>query len=139
MKLMNIADEGAQYKWQLYDLYDKAFPEQEKKPLQVMEQLAADGKMEMLALVDEDEFAGLAINLIDEEQNRALLDYYAIAPEKRNGGYGSKGLEVLLERFKIINIFLRLKHRMKKQRMQKNVREEKRFICEMVLKRPVCL
>ena len=130
MKLMNIADEGAQYKWQLYDLYDKAFPEQEKKPLQVMEQLAADGKMEMLALVDEDEFAGLAINLIDEEQNRALLDYYAIAPEKRNGGYGSKGLEVLLER---------LKHRMKKQRMQKNVREEKRFICEMVLKRPVCL
>ena len=48
MKLMNIADEGAQYKWQLYDLYDKAFPEQEKKPLQVMEQLAADGKMEML-------------------------------------------------------------------------------------------
>ena len=54
----------------------------------------------MLALVDEDEFAGLAINLIDEEQNRALLDYYAIAPEKRNGGYGSKGLEVLLERFK---------------------------------------
>ena len=100
MKLMNIADEGAQYKWQLYDLYDKAFPEQEKKPLQVMEQLVADGKMEMLALVDEDEFAGLAINLIDEEQNRALLDYYAIAPEKRNGGYGSKGLEVLLERFK---------------------------------------
>ena len=48
MKLMNIADEGAQYKWQLYDLYDKAFPEQEKKPLQVMEQLTADGKMECL-------------------------------------------------------------------------------------------
>ena len=32
MKLVNIADEGAKYKWQLYDLYDKAFPEQEKKP-----------------------------------------------------------------------------------------------------------
>ena len=29
-----------------------------------------------------------------------IMDYYAIAPEKRNGGYGSKGLEVLLERFK---------------------------------------
>ena len=46
MKLVNIADEGAKYKWQLYDLYDKAFPEQEKKPLQVMENLVADGKME---------------------------------------------------------------------------------------------
>ena len=32
MKLVNIADEGAKYKWQLYDLYDKAFPEQEKSP-----------------------------------------------------------------------------------------------------------
>ena len=53
MKLVNIADEGAKYKWQLYDLYDKAFPEQEKKPLQVMENLVADGKMEMLAMVDE--------------------------------------------------------------------------------------
>ena len=61
MKLVNIADEGAKYKWQLYDLYDKAFPEQEKKPLQVMENLVADGKMEMLAMVDEDEFVGLGI------------------------------------------------------------------------------
>lgn len=100
MKLMNIADDGVQYKWQLYDLYDKAFPEQEKKPLQIMENLVVDNRMEMLAMVDEDEFVGLAINLIDVEQNRALLDYYAIVPEKRNGGYGSKGLEVLLDRFK---------------------------------------
>ena len=90
MKLVNIADEGAKYKWQLYDLYDKAFPEQEKKPLQVMENLVADGKMEMLAMVDEDEFVGLAINLIDAEQDRALLDYYAIVPEKRNYGYGGR-------------------------------------------------
>ena len=100
MKLVNIADEGAKYKWQLYDLYDKAFPEQEKKPLQVMENLVADGKMEMLAMVDEDEFVGLAINLIDAEQDRSLLDYYAIVPEKRNYGYGSRGLEALLKKFK---------------------------------------
>ena len=32
MKLMNIADEGAQYKWQLYDLYDKAFPGKKATP-----------------------------------------------------------------------------------------------------------
>ncbi len=135
MKLMNIADEGAKYKWQLYDLYDKAFPEQEKKPLQVMEHLVADGKMEMLVLVDEDEFAGLAINLIDEEQNRALLDYYAIAPEKRNGGYGSKGLEVLLERFKNYKYIFEIEtQNEKKRRMQKNVREEKHFILRNGLK-----
>ena len=135
MKLMNIADEGAQYKWQLYDLYDKAFPEQEKKPLQVMEQLAADGKMEMLALVDEDEFAGLAI------KSRIELFWTIMQSHLRNEMVvmEAKVWKCFWSALKIINIFLRLKHRMKKQRMQKNVREEKRFICEMVLKRPVCL
>ena len=96
MKLVNIADEGAKYKWQLYDLYDKAFPEQEKKPLQVMENLVADGKMEMLAMVDEDEFVGLAINLIDAEQDRALLDYKAENAEerkKRKAFYLRNGLQ----------------------------------------------
>ena len=98
MKLMNIADEGMRYKSQLYELYEMAFPEQEKKPLHVMEQLVEDGKMEMLAIVDGDEFVGLAINMLSG--NCALLDYYAIIPEKRSGGYGSKGLEVLLVHFK---------------------------------------
>ena len=37
---------------------------------------------------------------LDAEQDRALLDYYAIAPEKRNYGYGSRGLEALLKKFK---------------------------------------
>lgn len=97
MKLINIADEGMRYKSQLYELYDTAFPEQEKKPLHVMEQLVEDGKMEMLAMVDGDEFVGLAINMLSG--NCALLDYYAIIPEKRSGGYGSKGLEVLLVHF----------------------------------------
>lgn len=98
MKLMNIADEGIQYKEQLYKLYEEAFPEQEKKPLQVMERLVKEDKMEMLAMVDEDEFVGLAVNMISGK--RALLDYYAIVSEKRNDGYGSKGLKILLSYFK---------------------------------------
>ena len=94
---MNIANEGMQYKAQLYELYEEAFPEQEKKPLQVMEKLAEDGRMEILAMVEDDEFVGLAVNMLSG--NRGLLDYYAIAPEKRNGGYGSRGLEILLAHF----------------------------------------
>lgn len=97
MKLMNTAYEGMKYKEQLCKLYEEAFPEQEKKPWQVIEKLVMDGRMELLAMVDKDEFIGLAINMISG--NRALLDYYAITPEKRGGGYGSRGLEVLLDRF----------------------------------------
>ncbi len=104
-----------------------------------MEQLAADGKMEMLALVDEDEFAGLAINLIDEEQNRALLDYYAIAPEKRNGGYGSKGLEVLLERFKNYKYIFEIETQDEKAENAEERKRRKAFYLRNGLKRPVCL
>ena len=43
---MNIADEGAGYKAQLYELYDNAFPEQEKKPLNVF-----DGKITLIILI----------------------------------------------------------------------------------------
>ena len=51
----------------------------------------------------------------------------------------SKGLEVLLERFKNYKYIFEIETQDEKQRMQKNVREEKHFICEMVLKRLVCL
>ena len=118
MKLMNIADEGAGYKAQLYELYDNAFPEQEKKPLHVMEQLVDDGKMEMLAMVDGDEFVGLAINMISGD--RALLDYYAIAPEKR-------GWKSFLRILRTRNISLRSRHRMRKRKMQRSVDGEKLF------------
>ena len=107
MKLVNIADEGAKYKWQLYDLYDKAFPEQEKKPLQVMENLVADGKMEMLAMVDEDEFVGLAINLIDAEQDRALLDIMQLYRRKEITDMEAGDWRHYLKSSKIINIFLK--------------------------------
>ena len=83
MKLMNIADEGAKYKWQLYDLYDKAFSGTGEKAPAGNGNLVADGKMEMLAMVDEDEFVGLAINLIDAEQDRALLDYMRCTGETK--------------------------------------------------------
>lgn len=130
MKLVNIADEGAKYKWQLYDLYDKAFPEQEKKPLQVMENLVADGKMEMLAMVDEDEFVGLAINLIDAEQDRSLLDYYAIVPEKRNYGYGSRGLEALLKKFKNHKYIFEIETQDEKQENAEERKKERLFTSE---------
>ena len=40
---------------------------------------------------------------------------------------------------KIRSIFLKLRHRTKRLKMQKNVKGEKPFICEMDLKKQVCL
>ena len=98
MELKNILKNGTEFKEQVYMLYEEAFPAEEKKPISLMEHLAEKGQMELFAATDQDEFVGLAFNMMDG--NTALLDYFAVSPEKRNGGYGSKSLKLLLERFR---------------------------------------
>lgn len=98
MQLKNIYKDGRKFEKNVCELYEEAFPESEKKPWTVMEELVKQNKMEILAIEKEDEFIGLAINLIDGET--ALLDYFAIDPEKRNCGYGGDCIRTLLEKFR---------------------------------------
>lgn len=97
MELLNIQTDGKEYRKQVFELYEEAFPEEEKKPQALMEELAGQGKMELLAAVEDGEFIGLAMNMM--HGNTALLDYLAIAPDHRCGGYGSRTVQALLERF----------------------------------------
>lgn len=54
--------------------------------------------MEILRLTDDTgAFIGLAISIF--YKNLVLLDYLAIAPHKRGGGYGSQALSLLRERY----------------------------------------
>ena len=52
MQFADIFGDGSQYREQVYALYEEAFPEEEKKPLALMEDLVRQGKMEMLAVTD---------------------------------------------------------------------------------------
>lgn len=97
MEFLDILTDGKKYKEQVYALYEAAFPPEEKKPLSMMETLAEQRKMELLAIVEEGEFVGLAMNMLSEKA--ALLDYFAIAADKRSGGYGSRAVRMLQERF----------------------------------------
>lgn len=97
MEFLNLLEEGKDYREMFYSLYQSAFPEQEKKPFSLLEQLSREGKMEMFVLTEGNEFLGLAINMVSK--GVALLDYFAITPQKRSGGYGGKALQKLLERY----------------------------------------
>lgn len=109
MKLYDVFKDGKKYKEKVYELYQEAFPEEEKKPVGMLEELAKRGMLEILAVVDDEgaeRFVGLAINMTEPsskapegEKETALLDYFAISPDVRGGGYGSKALKLLLERF----------------------------------------
>lgn len=85
------------YREQVWTLYEQAFPPEEKKPRELMEKLQAEGKMELLAITEQGEFLGLAMNMLSGKG--ALLDYFAISEKKRSGGYGSRAVRMLQERF----------------------------------------
>ena len=48
--------------------------------------------------MENEEFLGLAINMMAGDT--ALLDYFAVSPDSRGGGIGSRSLQLLLERFR---------------------------------------
>lgn len=96
MEFLNVYKDGEIYREQVFDLYERAFPAEEKKPRAMMEALCEAGKMEILALAEEGEFVGLAVDIFSEEA--AILDYFAIVPEKRGGGCGSRAVQALVKR-----------------------------------------
>lgn len=80
------------------ELYEDAFPESEKKPFGIILDRRKLGTVEVLALIDEGgEFSGLAITAVNCEL--VLLDYFAIAPEKRGRGIGAQALKMLQKRY----------------------------------------
>lgn len=63
--------------------------------------------MELLAIENEkEEFVGLAIMV--RYQDLALLDYFAIIPEKREGGIGSAAFQMLRKRYADKRFFLEI-------------------------------
>lgn len=98
MEFLDILKEGKGYRKEVFSLYQAAFPEEEKKPEELLLALAGQGKMELLAVAENGEFLGLMMNMLSP--GTALLDYFAIAPDKRSGGYGGRAIRKMLECFK---------------------------------------
>ena len=83
MELKNIQKEGTEYREAVHALYEEAFPEIERKPFSLMEELSARGKMEMLAVVEDGAFLGLAINMMAEKNGPSGLFRHFPAAEGR--------------------------------------------------------
>ncbi|MBQ8663819.1 MAG: GNAT family N-acetyltransferase [Eubacterium sp.] len=81
----------------VYELYIDAFPEIERKPISLIEEKVAEGSSEVFSIMDGDEFVGFAIYVIGRDL--VLLDFFAILPEKRCGGYGSKVFPLLMSQY----------------------------------------
>lgn len=82
---------------EIENLYESAFPVCERKPFRAMVERINHG-VEMLGIEEDGEFVGLAIVLVTD--TIALLDYFAILPEKRGNGIGGRALAKLRERYR---------------------------------------
>lgn len=90
----------------ILDLYQKSFPESERKPFSVIQRKAAMGSMEILLLKEDGRRVGFAITAM--EGPLVLLDYFAIAPRNRGQGLGSEALMLLRELYSDKLFFLEI-------------------------------
>lgn len=79
-------------------LYRSAFPLGERKPFSFLLRKHRRGEGEIFAIEGDDGvFLGLANTLFYKDM--VMLDYFATAPEQRNGGIGTQVLHMLMERY----------------------------------------
>ncbi len=96
MKLIDAVCNG--YFDRVMNLYDTAFPADEKKPWQMILDKRREGFTEIYAIVSDDgEFLGEMIAV--KSENIVLLDYFAISPDHRGNGIGSEALKLLFDKY----------------------------------------
>ena len=86
-------------------LYMTAFPEEERRPFSIIQNRTEEGKSDVWMLEDED-FAGLAITMNGDDI--VILDFFAIADEKRGCGYGSIALKELQDMYRDYRFILEI-------------------------------
>lgn len=87
-------------------LYKKAFPKNERKPFSVIKKMSKKGKSDILYFVDGEGFAGFATTI--NGKSEILVDYLAIAEDKRGQGKGKKAVGLILEKYKHLGVFLEI-------------------------------
>ncbi len=82
----------------IHALYQRAFPISERKPFSMILRKQKEGSMEILSIEhDSGEFLGLAVLIHYHDLH--LLDYFAVSPDCRGQGVGSKALGLLQARY----------------------------------------
>jgi len=95
---MNMRKATGLMQWlRIYQLYRSAFPVSERQPFSMIYKMSRAGKTDVWYITVDGRFVGLAISI--NGPDRILLDYFAIAPAHRNGGYGSEILKMLISHY----------------------------------------
>ena len=89
-----------EFKEDIYMYYVEAFPEEERKPFSLIKNTYDRGYMKLIKILNNDSLLGFMILNRIKNNGYAVLDYFAILPQYRNKGFGTKALKLLLEKEK---------------------------------------
>ncbi len=104
MELKKISDKE---QWKcLRELYKTAFPKYERKPLWLIKGMHKKCTADIWVIDDGGDFAGFAATM--NHSDLVLLDYFAVAEEKRGQGVGSKALRLLQKKYSDRRFFLEI-------------------------------
>lgn len=88
------------------NLYEASFPRAERKPFSRILRNCRKGKMELLVILESQSFAGFFVTALCG--SLVLVDYFAVAGEKRNQGIGGRALRLLQRQYPEKKIFLEI-------------------------------
>lgn len=98
IKLKDIGIE--EFKKDVYSYYLDIFPEDERKPIELLHSCYENHYTRIIEIVYKNEIIGFMILNKVKNKGYAVLDYLAILPQYRNNKLGTKALEILLEQEK---------------------------------------
>lgn len=98
MEDMKLKDIGIdKFKEDVYSYYLKIFPEDERKPLELLQSSYEKHYTRIIEILYKNEIIGFMILNKVKDKGYAVLDYLAILPQYRNNKFGTKALQILLE------------------------------------------
>lgn len=99
---------------EVIELYEAAFPEEERRPLPAQQRLLEEGALQLLEVMESGRFTGFVFcwALTDF----TFIEHFAIDPAKRGQGTGTKVITLLFERFGRLVLETELPHTENAQR-----------------------
>ncbi len=85
------------FKKELYSYYLDIFPEDERKPIELLHSSYEKHYTRIIEILYKNEIIGFMIVNKVKDKGYVILDYLAILPQYRNNKFGTKALQILLE------------------------------------------
>lgn len=89
-----------EFKKEVYSYYLDIFPEDERKPLELLQSSYERHYTKIIEILYKNEIVGFMVLNRVKDKGYAVLDYLAILPQYRNNKLGTKALQMLLEQEK---------------------------------------